>query len=206
HPVDWNPVDFRGNFSTVRLAALLLLLTATASAAPVIEVRARTRLSVDTVTRTGSGVHVRGSLTDAVTGDGISGRYVQVQAAAASLESVATGGGGRFDAYVELPVGQHAIGARFVGDASFGDSAFDARAFDVDKATLVLEVHVDGPVDTTAARVIARIGATSGEGPERVRVQVRAGDAVGGGGLRSAGSASTHARGAALGAVPRALL
>src|SRR5262249_6857443 len=120
HPVDWSSVDFWGNFSTVRrrgVAAFLLLMSATAAAAPVIEIRARTRLTVDTVTRTGSGVHVRGALTDAVTAEGIAGRYVQVQADDFSLESVLTGVGGRFDAYVELPVGQHAIGARFVGDA-----------------------------------------------------------------------------------------
>ena len=47
--------------------ALLLLFCATtvASAAPVIDIRARTRLTIDTVTRTGSGVHIRGTLTDA---------------------------------------------------------------------------------------------------------------------------------------------
>src|SRR5215813_5799062 len=101
HPVDWSAPDFRGNFSIVRLTALLLLLTVPAVAAPVIEVRARTRLTIETVTRTGSGVHVRGGLSDAVTGDGISGRYVQVQADDTSLESVVTGVGGRFDAYVE---------------------------------------------------------------------------------------------------------
>src|SRR5262245_50228319 len=55
-----------------------LLFAASATAAPVIEVRARTRLSIDTVTRTGAGVHVRGTLVDAISGEGISGRYVQV--------------------------------------------------------------------------------------------------------------------------------
>ena len=95
---------------TMRRWIVVLLVTAVgapAAAAPTIDVRARTRVSVDAVVRTGAGVHIRGTLADATTGEGVVGRHVllEIDGGQRQVTTVA-GPGGRFDATVDVPAGR----------------------------------------------------------------------------------------------------
>lgn len=185
---------------------LALLSAAQAAAAPTIDVRARTRVSVDAVVRTGAGVHIRGTLADATTGEGVVGRHVllEIDGGQRQVTTVA-GPGGRFDATVDVPAGTHEVAARFSGDESYGESATLPRAYDVDKATIAVSVRIDGPVDSAAREAVAHLTATSNEGPEIVPLVVRAGDA-GGAALQTVGTVPTDSRGEAILAIPRAVL
>ncbi len=191
----------------MRPLLLLLALAGAAHAAPLVDVRARTRITVESVERTGSGVHVRGQLIDAGTGEGVAARDVIVDVAtggSSASHPVTTGRSGGFDLYLaELEAGRHQVAARFAGDEIYGTAEFDARAFDVDRAQLVLSVNVPQAIDATVPVVEATITASSGEGPERVHVTLRAGDASGPGALRAVGDVTTDADGVGRLEIPR---
>jgi hypothetical protein len=191
----------------VRAVAVALLVVAvgsaaTAGAAPVIDVQARTRVGIDTVTRTGSGVRVRGTLVDASTGDGLAGREVIVLVDGEPASGV-TDRSGRFDVGAPAAATRVQVAARFDGDADFGESAFEARAYDATRAALNLELRVPESVDAAATGVEAQVTATSEDGPEQVRVTLRAGDGSGPGALRAVGEAQTGADGTARVELPR---
>jgi hypothetical protein len=177
-----------------------------AGAVPTIDVRARTRATIDAVVHT-TGIHVRGTLTDALTGEGVVGRRVIVDIDGGRVQAEAIAGtGGRFDAYVDLPAGQYDIAVRFDGDEVYGDVATVPRPIDVDKAGLTLDVRVDGPLDASVAEVSARVSARSPEGPEAVPLAVRAGDAAGDAEPGATFAVATDEQGEATLAIPRARL
>lgn len=129
--------------AAMRAVALLIvsLWSVGASAAPTIDVRARTRLAIESVTRTGQGVHIHGSLTDALSSEGIAGRPITIGSEQGRTHAT-TGAGGRFDAYLDLGEGPHRLEARFADDAVYGE-AVAAQTFDVDRAPLRLDLSVD---------------------------------------------------------------
>ena len=199
------PVSVLVIFSVVVAAWVVVGPTATASAAPVIDVRARTRIGIDRVVRTGQGVHIHGTLIDAMTGEGISGRHIEVDVDGGGWQiKAASGQSGQFRAYVEIPAGEHDIAARFVGDEAYGDSATVPRAYDVDKAAAALEIRVEGPVDATASEVVAHVTVGSIDAPEQMALVISAGDAGNVGGIERVSTIHTDARGEATASIPRA--
>lgn len=188
------------------LVLWVAVLAGAAQAAPIVDVRARTRITVDSVERTGSGVHVRGLLVDAGTGEGVGGRDVIIDVTTggdALSHPVTTGRSGRYDLYLELEAGRHLVAARFAGDEIYGEAGFEARAFDVDRAQLALEVKVPPALDASVETVEVIITATSSEGPEQVHVSVRAGDATGPSALGAAVELTTGEDGSGRIEIPR---
>jgi hypothetical protein len=183
----------------------LLALAGSAAAAPVLDVRARTRLLIDGVARTGSGVRVRGGLTDASSPEGVSGREVLVTVEGQDATAT-TGRAGRFDVYVVATGTRVSVAARFAGDDLYAASSFDARVYDAARAQLSLEIEAPGEVDATADTTEAVIVATSEEGPEVVRVALHAGEASGAGVLRDLGVATSDEKGVARVEITRASL
>ena len=160
-----------------RLLLPLLFVSFSVGAAPVIDVRARTRATIDAVVPTGSGVRIRGSLTDSLSGEGVVGRHVLIEIDGGQRQvTAATDKNGQFEVTVYLASGQHDIAARFRGDEEFGDTALVPRPYDVDRATVVLDLRVEGSIDATASEIAATVTARSSEGPEMVRLSVCAGD------------------------------
>lgn len=180
----------------VAAAVLATAAVAVAVAAPTIDVRARTRLMVVTVARTGTGAWVRGGLIDAGSGEGVAGRVVTVTVDGQPHQAT-TGASGRFDVHVDAPDVRVTVGARFAGDDIYGDSSFEPRPYDAARASLVLEVRVAEAVDATAASTEMAITTASEDGPESVRVTLRAGDAAGPGTLRDVGEVQTDESGLA---------
>jgi hypothetical protein len=183
-------------------AIVVLAVATTAGGAPTIDVRARTRLAVLTVARTGSGVWVRGGLVDAGSGEGVVGRTVLITVDGRPHETT-TGAGGRFEAYIEAGGARVTVGARFAGDELYAEASFEPRPYDAARAALALDLRVPDAVDATAASVEVTITAHSEEGPESVRLTVRAGDAGGPAGLRDVGEVTTDESGLARLDVPR---
>jgi hypothetical protein len=186
-----------------RLAALVCATGALAHAAPTIDVRARTRVGIDAAVRGAAGVHVRGSLVDALTGAGVSGRRVILSVDGHDVGAAVVNADGRFDVRLDLPTGVHDLAARFAGDDTYGETSAVPRPFDVDKAALALDVRVDLPAEANAPVLTAHLLAGSSEGPEAVTLAVRAGDAADPGTLRPVGEVRTNERGEASLDIPR---
>jgi hypothetical protein len=178
----------------VRLGvALLVGLAASAAAAPVIEVRARARLFVESVTRTGGGVRVRGVLLDAGAGSGIAGRTVVLSVDGAEGYPATTSRQGRFDVTVPAEGARVSIGARFEGDELYGEASVDPRAYHPERAPLRIELRVADAIDATAPFAEVVVAAAAPDGPVAARLTLRAGDAAGPGTLRDVGEVTTNA-------------
>jgi hypothetical protein len=182
--------------------ALILVCAGAATAAPVIDVQARTRVSVEAVTRTGSGVRVRGLLLDASTGEGLAGREVEILVDGAPVTAL-TNRAGRFDVLAPAAAARVQVAARFAGDSDFGDSSFDARSYDAGRGAVALALVVPEAIDATSASTEVTVRAASEEGPETVLVTLRAGDGSGPGVLRAVGEVTTDAQGTATLEIPR---
>jgi hypothetical protein len=175
---------------------VLGLFAPAALAAPTVTVAAKTSIAIDEVVRGGAGVHVRGSLKDAGTGEGIGGRTVVVQAAGGRALAT-TAQTGRFDAVLSLPAGEQRIAARFAGDDTFGSAAAEGD-YGVGRGRLVLTLEAQG-ADASGDGIAVTVDASAAGVPERVRVAVRVDD-------RPAGDVDTGQDGHAQAILPRAAL
>src|SRR5262249_39953764 len=146
-PSEWERrADASERTMKVRRAVIVCLLAGAAFAAPTVTVSAKTRLTIDEVARGGAGVHVRGALLDAGTGEGIAGRTVEIRTdAVRALATTAVSG--RYDAVLALPAGEHRIAARFAGDDTFGAAQAEG-SYGVGRGTLRLELTAQGGEST----------------------------------------------------------
>ncbi len=167
-----------------------------AIAAPTVTVSAKTRLTIDEVVRGGAGVHVRGALQDAGTGEGIAGRTVEIKTdAGRALATTAVSG--RFDAVLALPAGDHHIAARFPGDDSFAAAQVEG-SYGVGRGTLKLGLTAQG-AEATGEGIAVTVDASAAGVPESVRVVLRVDD-------RPAGELETGPDGEGQEILPRSAL
>jgi len=178
-----------------RLLAVCLVAQA-AWAAPTVAVSAKTRLTIDEVARGGAGVHVRGTLVDAGTGEGIVGRTIVIETGRASARAT-TSTGGRFDAVLTLPAGEHELRARFGGDDTFGGGEIGGR-FGVGRGTVALALEAEN-TEATSEGIPVVVSASAAGVPESLRLLLRVDD-------HAVGDVTTREDGRAEAILPRATL
>ena len=181
----------------------MLLVALPAAAAPVVTIRARTRVVIDGVARIGDHVQVRGTLTDAATGEPVSGEQVRVEAGGETAVGT-TRNDGTFFAHLPLAEGEFEFVASYQ-DSDFQGGSEARQVSTVGKGRLQLRLDLPPEVEASDEAAPLTIAAESEGNPVAVTVEVATADGAAGV-ARGVARVDTGPDGRAVVQIPRAKL